>query len=275
MVAYDATPGVQFHAPPHSDPHRLRTLRWKAASAEMGALLASDPEAAARYAPVGAASMALLQSRAEPTERARALLEAWRGYYAWVHSRMGDYADVINGEVLARSMLRSSLLGVQAMLGVGVVARIRQELLGDTVTSQCKSCGGALASEAVTRCTHCGALAHVETDDPWVAGVLTLWGPNEERLVREKKLDTFEAPMTVIQLVLAPVYTGTGKVTPEALHRMLVRLVPWAQKSRVVEAISLLQGAAVPAAREVLARTRHLVDASWIADASKKPAPKH
>ncbi|HEX7603230.1 MAG TPA: hypothetical protein VF316_16545 [Polyangiaceae bacterium] len=274
VVAYlepSATPKQRLH---DDVKHPERTWRLLAASAAMVELLASDPEAAARYAPVNAASMALSHSARDPADVARALLAAWRTYYQWVRSRLSEHAAVIDPEVCARSMLRMSLRGVQALLGEGVVARVRHDVLGDTVTHVCASCGAALENDAVSACGHCGAVARVEADDPWVAGVLAQWAPNQERLVREGKLDTLEAPLAAIQLTLFSVIVGTGKVTPEGLHRMLVRLIPWVLKSKVVEAIVVLQGSATPAARDTLLGARPLIDSSWRADRSRRPVAK-
>jgi hypothetical protein len=277
MVAYDSTREASAHtAESRRDEleHPARTQRWRAASAAMGQLLSTDPEAAARYAPVRAASMALGQSPRDLAPRARALLEAWRAYYQWVRSRLGEHAAVIEAEVLARSMLRASLRGMQGLSGDGVVARLRQEILGDTVSHACASCGAALDGDGMSACGHCGAVVRVEADDPWVAGVLSLWAPNEERLVREGSLDTLEPPLCAIQVTMTAATTGNGTVTPEAAHGMLARLVPWVPKSQMLEAVGILQGSALPATRDTLARVRQLIQASWRVDRARRPVAR-
>jgi hypothetical protein len=277
MVSYDSTREGSAHTAESRRAdleHPERTRRWQAASAAMGELLATDTEAAARYAPVNAASMALAQSSRDSTPRARALLDAWRAYYQWIRSRLGEHAAVIEPEVFARSMLRSSLRAMQALLGEGVVARMRQEILGDTVGHACASCGAALEGDAVRACAHCGAVVRVETDDPWVAGVLRLWAPNEERLVREGALDTLEPPLAAIQVTLAAAVIGSGTVTPEAAYDMLARLVPWVSKGRMLEALGILQGSAPPATRDTLARVRQRIETSWRVDRARRPVAK-
>jgi ribosomal protein L37AE/L43A len=274
MVAYDSTRESSADTAESRQvelDHPARTRQWRAASAAMGELVATDPEAAARYSPVNAASMALGQSSRDPTARARVLLEAWRAYYEWIHSRLGEHAAVIQPEVFARSMVRASIRAMQGLLGEGVVARMREEVLGDTVAHACASCGAQLDGEGIRACAHCGAVVRVETDDPWVAGVLTIWAPNEQRLVREGALDTLEAPLTAIQITMAAATIGSGTVTPEAAHAMLVRLVPWVPKSRLLEAVGILLGAALPATRDTLARVRKSIDATWRMDPSRRP----
>jgi hypothetical protein len=274
MVAYDSSRDASAHAIDErrdETEHAERTRRWRAASAAMRELLATDPEAAARYRPVSAASIALGQSAKDPTLEARALLAVWRTYYKWVRSRLGEHATVIEPEVFARSMLRSSLRAMQAVLGEGVVARVRQEVLGDTVAHACANCRAPLAGDAVTACAHCGAIARAEADDPWVAGVLTLWAPHETRLAHEGLLDTLEPPLVALQITLAAATIGHGSVTPEGANRLLARLVPWVSKGKMLEALGILQGSAAPGARETLSGVRRLVDASWRVDRTRRP----
>jgi hypothetical protein len=157
MVAYDSTRDASAQTAVSRQAeleHPERGRRWRAASAAMGELLSTDPEAAARYAPVNAASMALGLSSRDSTPRARALLEAWRAYYRWIRSRLGEHAAVIDPEVFARSMLRASLRGMQGLRGEGVVARMRQEILGDTVAHACAACGAALDGDGLSACSH-------------------------------------------------------------------------------------------------------------------------
>jgi uncharacterized Zn finger protein (UPF0148 family) len=274
LVAYDSSRDASAHAVEQrrdETEHSERTRRWRAASAAMGELIATDPEAAARYGPVRAASIDMGQSAKDPTQQARALLAAWRTYYQWVRSRLGEHATVIEPEVLARSILRSSLRGMQALLGEGVVARVRQDVLGDTVAHACANCGAPLEGDAVTACAHCGAIARAEADDPWVAGVLTLWAPHEVRLAHEGLLDTLEAPLVALQITLVAATIGSRIVTPEGANRMLARLVPWVSKGKMLEAVGILQGSAAPGARETLSGVRRLIDASWRVDRTRRP----
>jgi hypothetical protein len=276
LVAYDASRQPFAHVTQFLKAgalHRERTRRWLAASGAMAELLTTDPEAAARYAPVQAASMALAQGTLDPTAPARAALDAWRAYYQWVRARLSEHAEMIDPEVLARSIVRSSLRAVQALLGEGVIARVRHELFGDTVVHACATSGAPLEGEGLAACRYCGAVARVE-DDPWLAGVLALWAPNEQRLVQEGKLDTLEAPLTALQIALAPATLGTGKTTPEGLLRALAHMIPWVPRGRVVEAMLLLRGSAPLAAQAALTGARRLIDTSWKCDPSLRPVAK-
>jgi hypothetical protein len=275
LVAYDASREPIGHMTQYlkADPaRRERTRRWLAASGAMAELLTTDPEADARYAPTKAAAMAFYGTRGA-TEPARDLLVAWRTYYEWVRARLPEHAGEIVPEVLARSIVRSSLRAMAAILGEGVVARMRHELFGDTVTHACPTCGAPLEGEGLGACKYCGAVARVE-DDPWIAGVVALWAPNEQRLVQEGKLDTPEVPLTALQLALSPTILGTGaKTTPEGLLRVLQRLIPWVTRGRVVQAIVQLQSWGSPGAG-ALAGVRRLIDTSWRYDPSRRPVAK-
>lgn len=249
-----------------------RTRRWMRASLAMRETLAFDPQAEERFAAVTQAQSALCEPRRRDfIELGRRALAAWREYYAWAASCLGEDAEVLNVDALAHSAFRQSLGPAAIYLGEGAVARVRHEVLGDSLTAACPTCGAPLEGESVTACRYCGALRRVEVDDPWITGLLTLWQPNLETLTGAGKLDDLEAPMSALQVALFSATTGIGTVTPEALLRALRRLVPWVYKSRLVEAIVLLQASAGAPVKETLVGTRMLVDQSWKVDRSARP----
>src|SRR5262249_44998941 len=151
----------------------------------------------------------LARAQSDPVLTAKNLFEAWRAYYKWVASRLGPaHAAVLQSDVFARAGFRSSLRGCSVALGEGVLAKIRHEVLGEAVSRQCTTCGAVLDAEAdhdgnIT-CRFCGAAVRIETDDPWITGVLSQWKHHEERFKREGKLDTPEVPRLAIQLALSP-----------------------------------------------------------------------
>jgi hypothetical protein len=213
----------------------------------------------------------MCQPSHDPVAQARNALAAWRAYYDWMLARLPEHGAVIKPEAFARSALRMSLHSAEALLGEGIVARMRHEVLGDALTLACKSCGAVLdASDAM--CRFCGAGVRVETDDPWVTHILEQWAQTEERLLNEGKLH--DAPFAAIQITLFAASTGTGKVVPHSAVRVLARIIPWVPKTRLLEAIHIVEGSMPPAARDVIGQMRPMIEASWTEDASKRPVAK-
>lgn len=208
------------------DPQQVR--RWLRQSLQAAELSTFDPavrRAQGRYA---AAAGALYRAR-DPVATAREALAAAEDLYRVMFEHPEYPRELASADPahMAREMVRSSLVGAATMLGPGVVARIRQHVLGDEViegpTIQCRGCGSSLpATHGTRRCPHCGAVVDVEVEDPWLSTMVGLW-----RTSREQAEDDVAEAMLVLTLGLSSYFSRKTLPPAEAIGRLLAAGPAW------------------------------------------------
>ncbi|MBD3370441.1 hypothetical protein GF402_08790 [Candidatus Fermentibacteria bacterium] len=159
------------------NPSELR--EWASSTAKAQELMQFDPEVSQVYDEYRDL-LQELHSSDEPVEKARELLDcAKRCYRALIDHP--DYPSEVYGgvEKMARSMVRSAVAPMEALLGRGVAHRIYVEVLGDKEQGDeivCDNCGATMSEEDIKagRCPYCDG-AMVVDEDPWLDNLMATW----------------------------------------------------------------------------------------------------
>ncbi|MCB9718166.1 MAG: hypothetical protein H6712_30230 [Myxococcales bacterium] len=223
--------------------------RWVRQSVEAAWLGTFDPEVRAAQGRFAQAAGALYRG-GDPVAAARTALACAEAMYQAIlgHPRYPAQLGATDPSHMAAEMLRSTLVGAAGLLGPGVVARIRRDVLGDEelevsddpATSSALRCAGCGASLALRhgdqRCPYCGAVVHVQARDPWLENLVGLWHSSR----RQAEDDDAEA-LLVLTLSLSSHFGGHALPDPDSVWRFLAEGPSWLPARSLRRAIELMR----------------------------------
>ena len=232
----------------------------------MSEIVTFDPNVRDRMNAYGSASMGI--GKGDPVVVATAILERAIAYYGAIlaHPDMPLGLLPEGAEHHGREMVRQAISGYASLLGASAIERIRVEVLGDRVASDCPRCGGPLASPWLSTCRHCSAVIGVDEGDSWTKAQLGIWEISKKDLLRRGELDGM-AP--VIHAVGAFLHTSARDVPVERAFAFLQQTIPWVSNADFAQGLSLLAHGASP---DRVALLNGLAAMPWTADPSKRPA---
>lgn len=217
--------------------------RWVRASVEAAFLGAFDPGVRAAQAAFAAAAGRLYRAGDDPISVSREVLRKGEALQRAIteHPRYPRELATSSPARLAEELLRSTLVGAASLLGPGVVTRIRREVLGDEEVDAealgCPGCGAALpAAHGDQRCPYCGAVLHVQTEDPWVSNLVGLWQASRH----QSKGDDDEA-LLALTLTLSSRMSGGPTPPTEAVWRFLAAGPGWLPTRSLERALGLMR----------------------------------